>query len=94
MAGYDVATDSLAARKCMGYLPEGAPSYSDMTPRSLLEFVAKVRGISGDRLESRMTEVLAALHLEPVLDQNMKHCLKVSSEEWGLPRRYCMTRTF
>ena len=43
-----------------------------MTPRSLLEFVAKVRGISGDRLESRMTEVLAALHLEPVLDQNIE----------------------
>ena len=69
--GYDMATDSLEARKRMGYLPEGAPSYSDMTPRAQLNFVAKVRELQGDALQARMAEVISALHLEPVLDQSI-----------------------
>jgi ABC-2 type transport system ATP-binding protein len=84
VAGYDVGTDSLAARKRMGYLPEGAPSYSDMTPRSLLGFVAKVRDISGDLLETRMAEVVAALHLESVLDQNIETLSKGFKRRVGL----------
>lgn len=84
VAGYDIGTDSLAARKRMGYLPEGAPSYSDMTPRSILSFVAKVRGISGDLLESRMATVVAALHLEPVLDQSIETLSKGFKRRVGL----------
>jgi ABC-2 type transport system ATP-binding protein len=68
----------------MGYLPEGAPSYSDMTPRSLLGFVAKVRDISGDLLETRMAEVVAALHLESVLDQNIETLSKGFKRRVGL----------
>ncbi|MEZ6013891.1 MAG: ATP-binding cassette domain-containing protein [Planctomycetota bacterium] len=43
--GHDVTTDALAAKALIGYLPEGAPLYPDMTPRSLLAFIADARGI-------------------------------------------------
>ena len=37
----------LAAKACMGYLPEGAPGYGEMTVRSFLDFIADVRGLVG-----------------------------------------------
>ena len=43
VAGHDVVADPLAARRSLGYLPEGAPLYGDMTPAGLLRFVADVR---------------------------------------------------
>ncbi len=47
--GFDVATHPLEVKRRLGYLPEGAPLYEDMTPRELLGFVAEVRGMSGAR---------------------------------------------
>src|SRR5690348_13908676 len=44
ICGHDVETDTLAAQKAIGYLPEGAPAYGDMTPRQFLAFIARVRG--------------------------------------------------
>src|SRR5688572_5496637 len=45
--GHDIVGDSLAARRCIGYLPEGAPAYGEMTVRQFLEFIARARGYSG-----------------------------------------------
>ena len=45
--GHDILTDSLAARQSMGYLPEGAPAYGEMTVRSFIEFIARARGFRG-----------------------------------------------
>jgi len=45
--GHDIVDDSLAARRCTGYLPEGAPSYGEMTVRAFLQFVARARGFEG-----------------------------------------------
>ena len=42
--GHDIVSDSLAARRNIGYLPEGAPSYGEMTVRKFLEFIARARG--------------------------------------------------
>src|SRR6201985_1060547 len=44
ICGHDIETDTLAAQRAMGYLPEGAPAYGDMTPRQFLGFIARVRG--------------------------------------------------
>ena len=50
IAGIDVLTEPKAAKRCLGYLPEGAPSYGDMTVKAFLAFVADIRGLSlGDR---------------------------------------------
>ena len=45
ICGHDVVTDALAAKAALWYLPEGAPSYGEMTVRSFLEFIADLRGL-------------------------------------------------
>ena len=84
VCGHDVETDALAARKRLGYLPEGAPSYSEMTPRGFLEFVANVRELEGGRREQRLAEVIERLHLGPVLDQSIDTLSKGFNRRVGL----------
>lgn len=47
VCGHDVLTDPIAVKACLGYLPEGAPAYADMTPDGFLRFIADIRGLSG-----------------------------------------------
>jgi len=47
VCGYDVLTNPIAVKASLGYLPEGAPAYADMTPHSFLKFIADIRGLSG-----------------------------------------------
>jgi len=54
IAGYDVTTAAMSARKVLGYLPEGAPLYPDMTPWSLLHFCAEVRNLPSDLRRKRI----------------------------------------
>ncbi|MEM1103020.1 MAG: ABC transporter ATP-binding protein [Pseudomonadota bacterium] len=49
IGGQDVAANPVAAQSMLGYLPEGAPAYGEMTPRGFLEFIAAARGLEGDR---------------------------------------------
>src|SRR5512134_1704370 len=47
VCGHDVVREPLKVKRRIGYLPEGAPLYGDMTPASFLRFVADVRGLTG-----------------------------------------------
>lgn len=47
VCGYDVSVDPISVKTSLGYLPEGAPAYADMTPDSFLKFIADIRGLSG-----------------------------------------------
>ena len=47
ICGYDMGTHPIAAKRHIGYLPEGAPAYPDMTPADFLDFIAHIRGFSG-----------------------------------------------
>ncbi|MEO1576167.1 MAG: ATP-binding cassette domain-containing protein, partial [Pseudomonadota bacterium] len=47
VCGHDVAREPMKTKRAIGYLPEGAPSYDEMTPRSFLNFVADIRGLTG-----------------------------------------------
>ena len=58
IAGHDMATDRLAGAARLGYLPENSPLYDDMTPRSLLEFFAAARGLTGSRRKERIDAVI------------------------------------
>jgi ABC-2 type transport system ATP-binding protein len=69
IAGHDVETDTLEAQRRIGYLPEGAPAYPDMTPRQFLGFIAEVRGLSGDAARSAIAAAVGKTELDPVLDQ-------------------------
>lgn len=50
IAGHDCQLDRLKAQARLGYLPEGAPAYPAMTPRSFVEFGLRARGFSGPKL--------------------------------------------
>jgi ABC-2 type transport system ATP-binding protein len=67
--GHDVESDAIAARSCVGYLPEGAPAYGEMTARGFLEFVADLRGLRGGQRRARLDTVIERLGLAPVLQQ-------------------------
>ena len=45
ICGHDVATDAVAARRNLGFLPEGAPAYDEMTPAGFLAFIAAARNL-------------------------------------------------
>lgn len=47
--GYDVLSESLQARRSLGYLPENVPLYPDLTVRQFLEFAARAKGVAGER---------------------------------------------
>lgn len=84
VCGHDVENDPLAAKACMGYLPEGAPSYGEMTVRSFLEFIADIRRLSGDRRRSRLDDVIARLQLDSVLEQMIETLSKGFKRRVGL----------
>ena len=84
VCGRDVETDATAAKRCIGYLPEGTPSYPEMTPRSFLEFVAEVRGIAPAERKRRLDEVFGLLHLESVLEQTIDTLSKGYRRRVGL----------
>src|SRR5207342_2303644 len=69
VCGHDVQDDALAARRTLGYLPEGAPLYAEMTPRGLLGFIADLRGLHGATRRARIDFVVQRLALDSVLEQ-------------------------
>lgn len=82
--GCDVATDRIAAQSHIGYLPEGAPCYEEMTPRSFLRFIGETRGYSGKALKSAVDEAVRVLSLERVMDQKIETLSKGFKRRVGL----------
>ncbi len=82
--GHNTLDDSLKAREIMGYLPEGAPSYGDMTPLKFLRFIAEVRGFRGKELTRRVQTVVDALQLTSVLNQTIDTLSKGFKRRVGL----------
>ena len=68
----------------MGYLPEGAPSYGEMTVAEFLEFVADIRGLTGSLRKQRRDIVIDRLALEPVIDQVVETLSKGFRRRVGL----------
>jgi ABC-2 type transport system ATP-binding protein len=84
ICGFSVEDQSLEARRRLGYLPEGAPSYGEMTVRAFLDFIARIRGLHGDRLKLRMDDVIGRLELGSVLGQRIETLSKGFRRRVGL----------
>jgi len=67
IAGHNMATDRLAGSARLGYLPENGPLYPDMTPRGLLSFFAKARGLSPAKTRERIDAVVELCSLGSVI---------------------------
>ena len=81
---YDVVDRPIQAKAQIGYLPEGAPAYADMTPRGFLKFIAEVRGFSGAEAQQRIDAAVAKVQLREVLDQSIDTLSKGFKRRVGL----------
>ncbi|WP_374631016.1 ABC transporter ATP-binding protein [Ferrovibrio sp.] len=84
VCGHDVAEAPLEAKRSIGYLPEGAPAYGDMTPRSFLDFVADVRRLNGEERRWRLEKVADQVNIVEVLDQPIDTLSKGFKRRVGL----------
>lgn len=82
--GHDIVDDSLAARRCIGYLPEGAPAYGEMTVRQFLEFIARARGFSGAAVGQSADAAMDRLNLHRVTEQPIETLSKGFKRRVGL----------
>lgn len=69
--GFNVLENPLAARRVLGYLPENAPAYGDMTVEEFLRFIAAMRGFSGADARRRVDETIERCMLANVRHQSI-----------------------
>ena len=84
LCGHDVQTDALAARRSLGYLPEGAPAWPEMTPEGLLDFCARARGLGRSERRRRCEHAIELVHLEGVRKQPFETLSKGFKRRVGL----------
>jgi ABC-2 type transport system ATP-binding protein len=84
VAGDDVRAKPVTVKRRLGYLPEGAPLYGDMTPSAFLDFVAQARGLSGEQKTSRLRDTIAKVQLHDVLNQPIETLSKGFKRRVGL----------
>ena len=82
--GHDISSAALQAKRLIGYLPEGAPSYGDMTTLEFLRFIAQIRGFRGAEIEQRVDHVINEVALESVRDQSIETLSKGFKRRVGL----------
>ena len=69
VAGFDIEAEPMQAKKALGYLPEGAPAYGEMTPHRFLNFIADLRGMETGLKRKRIETVIEQLNLQKVYEQ-------------------------
>ena len=84
--GYEVTRNPVEARRSLGYLPENAPSYPDMTVQEFLDFAAEMRGYRGSERKERVEAALAKCILTPVRHQAIETLSK------GYRQRTCFAQ--
>lgn len=80
----DVVDDPVSVKQSIGYLPEGAPSYGEMTVRKFLHFIAEIRGYDGPERETRVDGIIAKINLGSVRNQTIETLSKGFKRRVGL----------
>jgi ABC-2 type transport system ATP-binding protein len=87
VAGHDMVEDPIAAKRLIGYLPENAPGYADMTVHGFLKFCAELRGLRGDARTRAVHRAVELCFLEAVLYQSIDTLSK------GYKHRTCLAQS-
>ncbi len=82
--GFDISKNPIEAKSLIGYLPEGAPCYGDMTTIEFLRFIARVRGFQGEELEQRVNHAIEEVALQSVRHQTIETLSKGFKRRVGL----------
>ena len=86
ICGNDILTNPVAAKRCIGYLPENAPSYHTMNVTDFLMFIGRVRGFEGAELVKRVNAAIEKSRLESVRKQTIETLSK------GYRQRTCFAQ--
>lgn len=84
VCGHDIQKSPIAAKRVIGYLPEGAPAYPDMTPRGYLRFIAQIRGFDGADRKKRVEAAADLVGLRGVMQQPIETLSKGYKRRVGL----------
>ncbi|WP_461535963.1 ABC transporter ATP-binding protein [Spongorhabdus nitratireducens] len=84
ICGHDVLKNPVAAKELIGYLPEGAPAYADMTPLQYLRFIAEIRGFKGAEQQQRIDAVIEQLELQSVIHRPIDNLSKGFKRRVGI----------
>ncbi len=87
VGGFDIVEKPIEAKRLIGYLPENAPSYADMTVSGFLHFTAEIRGLRGDAKKRAVNRVVEMCFLENVLHQSVETLSK------GYRHRTCFAQS-
>src|SRR5689334_25273080 len=71
IGGHDIVEDPIPAKRLIGYLPENAPAYTDMTVYGFLSFAAELRGLRGDNKKQAVHRAVEMCFLESVMHQSI-----------------------
>ncbi len=84
ICGDDVVEKPVAAKRHLGFLPEGAPTYPEMTVTGFLQFCGRARGFHGSDLGDRVAKAMALTQLEGVRLQPVETLSKGFKRRVGL----------
>ena len=84
VCGHDIIRNPLEVKRTVGYLPEGAPAYPDMTPYGFLKFVAAIRGFRGSEKTDRVEHAIKITRIEDVARQPIETLSKGYKRRVGL----------
>ena len=82
--GHDIYEDPIAAKRCIGYLPEIPPLYTDMTPYEFLSFVAEAKGVAYDEAARQVREVMELTQISDKQDRLIKNLSKGYRQRVGI----------
>jgi ABC-2 type transport system ATP-binding protein len=84
VAGFDVFDNSLEVRRHIGYLPENPPVYPDMTVESYLDFVARIKGVPGEKRAQSVTDAMEKTNITDKRDELIKRLSRGYKQRVGL----------
>lgn len=84
ICGHDIYEDPIAAKRCIGYLPEIPPLYTDMTPFEFLSFVAEAKGVGYEEAGRQVREVMELTQIEDMKNRLIKNLSKGYRQRVGI----------
>ena len=81
---FDILEDPIEVKQRIGYLPEGAPMWPDMTTAAFLRFIARVRGYEGAEIDERISQAINKTQLSSVMEQPIDTLSKGYKRRVGL----------